>query len=176
LIRNPYAQIASELRIDARNPERSKAHFKRRIEQILEDDRFSHYQGIAREAQKRDWVFQMALVWRVSNEEMLRDSLLDKRLVVYEQLCREPLTVVTDLFGFLGWPVSDQTVEYLRQTTEVSPSEAESGNFSLRKNADESLNRWRAELDEQTYESAREALEGSDLLKFWSPEELSLSA
>lgn len=67
--------------------------------------------------------------------------------------------------------MSDQTVEYIRKTSDVAPSEAESGNFSLRENADESLNRWHAELDEKTYEIALEALQGNELMRLWSPEE-----
>lgn len=176
LIRNPFAQIASELRIDARNPEGSKTHFKQRVEQVLEDSALCSYHAMAREAMERGWVSQMALVWRISNEVMLRDQYLDKKLVVYEQLCREPLAVATEIFDYLGWRMGDQTVQYIRKTSEVTPAEAEYGNFSLRKNADESVNRWRSELHERDYAQAREAIESSDLMRLWSPEDLSLGA
>jgi hypothetical protein len=174
LVRNPYAQIASELRIDARNPDRSKAHFRRRIGQILEDSRLAPYHALARTALERDWVFQMALVWRVSNEVLLDDDLLDKRLVVYEALCADPLPVVADLFRYLGWGLSEQTVRYVKETSQISASEAESGLFSVRKNAEQSMNRWRGELDEGSYAEASEAIGDSRLMALWNEAQLSL--
>jgi hypothetical protein len=174
LIRNPYAQIASELRIDARDPDRSKAHFRRRIEQILKDPSLCSYHDSAHRALRTGWVYQMALVWRVSNEVMLADSYLDKKVVVYEELAREPFAVVSDLFAYLGWELSEQTMGYVKETSDVAPSQAESGHFSLRKNADESLNRWRSELDDETYGVALEAIRDSELMELWSPDELSL--
>lgn len=174
LIRNPYAQIASELRMDKRDPDGSKGHFKRRVVQVLEDPRLSEYHALAQSALERSWVFQMALVWRVSNERMIKCDDLDKKLVVYEQLCSEPMAVVSDLFSYLGWEMSDQTARYVKQTSEVSPTEAESGYYSLRKNSQESLNRWRKELDEQSYKDAAEAIADSFLPRFWSETELAL--
>jgi hypothetical protein len=174
LVRNPYAQIASELRIDARNPDRSKAHFRRRIEQILEDPRLAPYHALARTALECGWVFQMALVWRVSNEVLLDDHLLDKRLVVYEALCADPLSLVADLFRYLGWEMSEQTVRYVKETSQISASEAESGLFSVRKNAEQSMNRWRAELDEGSYAEASEAIGDSRLMGLWNETQLSL--
>jgi hypothetical protein len=172
LVRNPYAQIASELRIDARDPDRSKAHFRQRVEQIRADSSLTAYHPLACNALDRGWVFQMALVWRVSNELLLEDTLLDKRLVVYERLCAEPMKVVADLFDYLGWKLSPQTERYVRDTSEISPSEAESGLFSVRKNAEESLTRWRAELDEAAYSEASEAVGDSKLMDLWSPAQL----
>jgi hypothetical protein len=175
LIRNPYAQIASELRIDARDPAASRAHFRDRIAQILDDTNLSAYHTLAREALGRGWVFQMALVWRVSNEVMIEDEFLDKKLVVYERLCAQPLAVVSDTYSYLGWRMSEQTVRYVESTSSVSPNEAETGHFSLRKNAEESLNRWHAELDERTYAEASEAIASSVLMGLWSNEELGFS-
>jgi len=173
LVRNPYAQIASELRIDARDPERSKTHFRRRVEHILEDPELSSYHVHAHVALERGWVFQMALVWRVSNEVLLEDELLDKRLVVYEELCSDPLAVVADLFRYLGWEMSEQTVRYVKETSQISASEAESGHFSVRKNAEQSMNRWRGELDQDAYAEAAEAIGDSRLMTLWSEKELS---
>lgn len=172
LIRNPFAQIASELRIDARDPGRSKAHFRRRVEQILEDSAMADYHDAAQEALGREWVYQMALVWRASNETLIKDRLLDKRLVIYEHLCAEPARVVSELFDWLGWQLSDQTRRYIKETSDVLPSQAESGLFSVRKNADESMTRWRRELDESTYEESLAALQASDLMSLWEETEL----
>lgn len=176
LIRNPFAQIASELKIDARDPQRAKKHFRDRVGQILAEPALEMYHECSREALGRDWVFQMALVWRVSNELLLRDRLLNKTLVTYERLCREPHRVVEELFEFLGWPLSEQTRRYVDETSAVEASEAESGLFSLRKNADESLNRWREELGEGAYRTALDALAASELMQLWAPEELQLRA
>ncbi len=176
LIRNPFAQIASELRIDARDPARSKKHFRGRVEQIIANPTLGNYQGAAREALQRDWVFQMALVWRVSNELLIGDRYLDKTLVVYERLCQEPRAVVEELFGFFGWSLSQQTLRYLDETSTVNAGEAESGLFSLRKNAGESMNRWRAELGEKAYDEAWDAVGQSELMKLWDPDELRLRA
>jgi hypothetical protein len=143
------------------------------VEQILEDPELNAYHGLAREALGRGWVFQMALVWRVSNELMMGCEGLSRKLVVYEELCAEPLTVVAQLFDYLGWPMSEQTVRHVQETSEVSSTEAESGHFSLRKNAAESLSRWRRELDVQIYGDASEAIGDSVLMRFWSETELS---
>lgn len=172
LIRNPYAQIASELRIDARDPEGSRRHFRSRVEQILASPSLDRYQDAARRSLGRGWVSQMALVWRVSNELLEADQDLHKRQVVYEELCESPEEVTADLFSFLGWPVSGQTRDFLRQTTDVSVSD--SGNFSLRKNATESMSRWRRELGEEVYAEAGEMLGDSNLLRLWGQDDLSL--
>lgn len=173
LIRNPYAQIASELRIDARDPDRSRLHFRSRVEQILDEEDFGVYHDAARHALNRGWVAQMALVWRVSNEVLDADRLFEKRMVVYEDLCTATVQVVDELFAFLGWQVSDQTRAYIDQTTNVSVSE--SGHFSLRKNASESMTRWRNELGEDMYAESQDMLRDSPLLGLWERDALALA-
>ncbi len=175
IIRNPYAQIASELRIDARNPERSRQHFDRRIQQILEDPELACYQDAARKVQGEGWIAHMALVWRVSNEILAEDQLLNKKLVVYEDLCRSPQAIVKDIFDFLGWDMSGQTIDYLKRTSGISKDAEESGNFSLRKNAEVSTSRWRKELDTETYRIVTSVIQESKLLDLWSKNELKLS-
>jgi hypothetical protein len=174
LIRNPYSQIASELRIDARNPAQSREHFRSRVDQIISNRALAAYHEQARTAIEMGWVAQMALVWRVSNELLAHDTQLKKKTIVYEQLARDPFNVVDSLFGFLGWEVSQQTRDFVASTSSVDPSQVESGNFSLQKNAEESMNRWRRELTEEIHGEALAMLNGSPLLDSWSDEELRL--
>lgn len=174
IIRNPFSQLASEIRMDSRDPERSRRHFRERMESILQEDRFANYHELVRRYLQGSWVEHMALVWWISNELLLNDTRLDKRLVVYEDLCRTPYEKSQELFDFLGWDISDQTLAHIEQTTNISKSDSESGMFSIKKNAEESINRWRGEIDPETYQAINGVLASCPLLQFWSEEDLSL--
>ena len=173
IIRNPFSQLASEIRMDSRDPERSRKHFKERMEAILQEERFAKYHDLVRKYLHGSWVEHMALVWWISNELLLNDTRLDKRLVVYEDLCRSPYEKTQELFEFLGWDMSGQTLAHIEQTTNVSKADAESGMFSIKKNADESINRWRGEMAPDTYKTINDVLAACPLLQYWSEEDLS---
>lgn len=174
IIRNPYSQLASELKMDARNPEKSRRHFRERMDSILQDEALTPYHGLVREHLDKGWVAHMAVVWWISNELLLNDNKLEKQAVVYEDLCRDPYGETQRIFDFLGWPFSDQTRDHIRNTTNISQSQSESGMFSIKKNADESINKWRKQMDADTYSTIKETLAECPFLDLWSDSDLSL--
>lgn len=176
IIRNPFSQLASEIRMDSRDPERSRKHFRNRMESILQDARFSNYHSLVQKYLEGSWIEHMTIIWWISNELLLNDTVLNKRLVVYEDLCRTPYEKAQELFDFLDWELSGQTLTHIEQTTNIAKSDSESGMFSIRKNADEAINRWRNEIDPDTYETINNALESCALLRLWSEEDLALGS
>lgn len=174
IIRNPYSQLASEIRMDSRDPQKSQAHFLDRMRTILADDRFAKYHELVARHMDSGWFAQMALVWWVSNELLEEESRIVKHRVVYEELCRRPYEITRDLFEFLAWPLSQQTLDHIENTTNISSSESESGMFSIKKNAEESINKWRSQIDRETYETISAVLRDCPLLAHWSENDLSL--
>ncbi len=139
---------------------------------ILVDERFTRYHDLVRRYQDASWAEHMAVVWWVSNEQMLDNSELNKHLIVYENLCRDPHGKTQEIFNFLGWTLSKQTTEYITSTSNVAKSE--SGMFSVKKNAEEAMTRWRVEIDPKDYERICKMLEPCKLLDLWRKEDLML--
>lgn len=172
IIRNPFSQLASEIRMDSRNPERSQQHFRKRMQSILDNEALREYHDLVQTNLEAGWVAHMAIVWWVSNELLLKEARVEKQLVIYEDLCRRPYEKTEELFNFLGWPLSEQTLNHIRDTTNIPKSE--SGMFSIVKNADESINKWRGQMEPETYRTIRQTLRDCPLLELWSKTDLSL--
>ncbi len=172
IIRNPFSQLASEIRMDVRDPERSKKHFLARLEFMLQDESFSKYHDLVESYMDASWMEHMTVVWWVSNELMLEDATLHKHIVVYEDLCRDPLRKTQEIFDFLGWPLSEQTRNHITKTTNITKSEM--GMFSIRKNAEEAMTRWRSEIEPEDYQRISKILEPCNLLGLWNEADLQL--
>lgn len=172
IIRNPFAHVISEIRRQTSHDLRLMfaEHFKKSVEFVANDPRLSVYHDMAIQYLNGNCMEHIALLWRISNELVIKDNNLPTHTVVYEDLCRNTDEEVRKIFDFLNWNMSDQTHKHLRETTNISKSAP--GYYSIHKNAEESMNRWRKEIREEDYERVRKVLQGSPLLQLWSKEDL----
>ena len=170
IIRNPYSQLVSEIRQHEKNVEHAKQHFSMRMQEILNDNTLVKYHDIGNRYLNGDWIEHMAFVWWVSNELMIENKILPTYAVTYEELCRKPFEITQDIFSFLGWNMSEQTREQIETTTTVESSET--GTWSIKKNAEQAMNRWRDEIKPSDYERINKMLSSCQLMKMWNNEEL----
>lgn len=170
IIRNPFSYLASEIRQHEKNPERANKHFRERMDFILGNEYFKQYHELVAQCVEKSPLDHMIVLWRISNEILFDQNGLDIIHIVYETLCRDTHQQVDMIYKYLDLPVSSQTSCHIEETTGIS--ESESGNWSIRKNADESMNRWRNEISELQYEAAKRLLQGSSLLSLWPEEDL----
>jgi hypothetical protein len=98
-----------------------------------------------------------ALDWLIENSiyQKLLDEHPNGQLVVYRDLCCDPLSVTTTLFQALGWEVTQQTHGFLDDTTKRRTSRVTSlftashPYFSVYRPAKEAIDAWKRDLSRQ---------------------------
>jgi hypothetical protein len=91
-----------------------------------------------------DWA-QYAWAWRAFNEPVIETlrTLPNARIVIYEDLCRNPEAICRDLFRFLDLPWHPQTEAFLQASTRHS---GPSGYYDVFRSARLAAERWRSTL------------------------------
>ena len=170
IIRNPYAQLVSQIRVDNKHAARASQHFADRTHDIIDNPRLERYHADAEKYKDASWVEQMALMWWISNELMQDACSRYKCAVIYEDLARNPLVETQRIFDFIGWELSTETREFISSTTDASTTQK--GNFSIHKSADEVLEKWKQEITPKDYDCIRAVLEPCKLTSLWADEDL----
>jgi hypothetical protein len=170
IIRNPFANIVSELRQHAKNMHEASARYRERLLKVLDNDRLAQYHELVATYENGTFVEHIALLWWLSNAILLENQSVPVHRVIYEHLCRDTYGECSAIFRFLGWPISDQTRSHIDATTNVQVSE--SGNWSIRKNSGESMERWRREISNDDYEMLKRLLSNCALLGLWTEHDL----
>jgi hypothetical protein len=103
-----------------------------------------------------DWEF-LALDWLAQNVDFLDVARIHphKHLVVYEDLCRDPMGVIKGVYDFLGWEMGRSTTRFIERSTKERRSrlldwlQAKHPYFGVLKNSLQSANSWKTELTGQ---------------------------
>ena len=107
------------------------------------------------------------LVWAyvISSEKVLEDleGRPDCRIIVYEDLCTQPLDTLQQLFAFCCLNFDPQTRDFLRKST----SQTGKKYYSIFKNPLESAYKWKRELTKDDQKLVYRQLEHSSLARFW---------
>jgi hypothetical protein len=119
-----------------------------------------------------------ALDWLIENSiyRKLIEEHSNGHLVVYRDLCRDPLAVTESLFEELGWGVTKQTRRFLHHTTTRKTSRltslvtASHSYFSVYKPGKESLDAWKRELSRR--EQGEILAIADPLVRRWWPESM----
>ena len=101
-----------------------------------------------------------SLDWLIENSiyQKLLDEHPNGQLVVYRDLCRDPLAVTESLFDALGWPVTKQTRRFLHETTTRQASRftslvtASHSYFSVYRPSKDGIDAWKRELSQREQE------------------------
>lgn len=126
---------------------------------------FSYKSGKAHgmgELDSKDW----ATIWRVSHEKIGLPghvNIPNFKVVVYEDLCKDPVNGTQDIFNFLGWKMTDMTQQFLRSST----SKASQGYWSVYKDPLEIANKWKSVMHEDEKNKVLEVVGDSKLMDFW---------
>jgi len=172
IIRQPFAQLVSDIRQHSGSPEKAIKYIEDRVQFISRHPKTSHYHDLALKYQHGTWIEQMALLWWIGNEIMINNKELPTHLVVFEELCKNTHKEVEKIFNFLRWPMSDQTREHIDKTIGVTISQK--GHWSIYKNAEETMSRWRKEISFEDYNRVQKLLDNCNLMRLWNEKDLLL--
>jgi LPS sulfotransferase NodH len=106
-----------------------------------------------------------AWAWRAFNEIALEglESIPNVKLVIYEDLCVQPETVVRDIFSFAGLTWDAQTAKFLAAST----NRQEADYFSVFRNSAAMIGRWRTRMAPDAQAQVRSVMHGSHLVRYW---------
>ena len=170
IIRNPFAQLASQDKMISSNKERPNNPFQKAFDIIMSDDHLSQYRKLAKQHNHASWMEKGALIWWAGNELLMNTNNAVKTTVLFEQLVRHPHEETERIFNFLDWPLSAQTHDHIADTT--NPNTADSEKHSIRKDADAVLNKWRDYISASDYCNVSRLLENCRLMELWDKEDL----
>jgi len=170
IIRNPYSQIASEIRQHENNKDKMQDFFSQRLEYITTQDSLSGYHALARKYFHGSWIEKMVVIWWIANEFILDKKLSYVHSVVYEDLCRNTNSEIEKIFSFLRWPITPEVESHLALTSGITVND--DNEWSIRKNAEIAIGRWRNDLSEKDFDTITEVLAFCQLMKLWGSDDL----
>jgi hypothetical protein len=145
LIRHPCGYVASRLRGIKLNLMGGNT-FMASIARMPEADR----RGLGLDyLQKLSIEEQLACQWMIQNEKTINDmgSEADSyKLVVYDELCLDPVQITRELFRFSGLDWNAQTEEFLQHCQNAG--DENKGYFQVIRNPANAAFHWRNELDQ----------------------------
>jgi hypothetical protein len=143
LIRHPCGYVASLLRGFRLNLLQGKS-FMPAISRMPEAKQrgftLNYLEGLAIEE-------QLACLWMVQNEKTMKELQGNKnyKLVVYEDLCLDPVTVTRELFSFSGLNWNAQSEKFIQDC--LNADNGGKGYFQIIRNPAKAASRWKDELD-----------------------------
>lgn len=109
---------------------------------------------------------RLAWAWLAFNEGAvlrLRQA-PNARIVLYEDLCRQPDSTVRALFDFTGLAWNEQTGRFLRDSTSA---DRDAGYFDVFRAGPSASDRWRQSMSAEDQEAVRSVVAGSPLCRYW---------
>jgi hypothetical protein len=173
VVRNPFANVASLLQgRDSgafwRPPSPDGAE---RVLELLERPELAHLRRFQDQVRRMPVTAFEALRWRIQAEPLadFATRRADARLIVYEEFCRDPFKGAESLFSFAGWRLLQPTIDFIEESTRgPKPGlDVRRSYFSVHRNADESLNKWKSDLTLEQQQQIAEVVKDSPLLDFW---------
>ena len=90
-------------------------------------------------------------------------SIPNFKLVVYEDLCADPLGKTQEIFDFINWEMTDSTKNFLKEST----SKPNDGYWSVYKDPLEVANKWKTNLSQEEKDAVYSVVDDSKLMKYW---------
>jgi hypothetical protein len=167
LLRHPCGQIASflagvaEQRFHATGVEAGQLIDIEAAEAIARD------RGVAAAAfRDLPTAAKCAWAWLAFNEPavLAMRGLPNTRIVIYEELCRDPQTAARDLFDFTQLSWSCQTSSFLQVSTHT---EGFTDYYDVFRSTSQVAERWRETMSSEDQATVREVIATSPLARFW---------
>ena len=143
------------------------AHGLRRTNEIGELGAFAAAHGVDEPTfQALPVAGRYAWDWARFNAAALREAevLPNVRIVVYEDLCRDPIGQTRALFEFVGLNWHRQTETFLRSST---THEGPSGYYAVFRNSAEAAEKWRTTMDPADQEAVRSVVRRFPVARYW---------
>ena len=108
-----------------------------------------------------------AWAWRAFNEPAVNSmvGLRNARIVIYEDLCRDPEVITRDLFAFAGLTWNPQTAAFLGESTQ---DDRTAGYYDVFRTTRSVVERWRQTMTQQDQDTIRAVLRTSALAANWT--------
>lgn len=108
---------------------------------------------------------QVTWSWLLTQEKILADVADSERVLTvrYEDVCAQPIELTRRMFEFAGLDWQPQTEKFVLASTQTGDADY----YSVFKNPQASVERWRSELSSDVIERVQRILRGSPLHRFY---------
>ena len=174
MIRNPFGRIASTLK-------------GKELNQVNKRSQSERVEGIQRSidavggnflAEYRDRLEEMsdiqldAVIWRIQVEPLVEytRSYDQGIVIVYEDLCNDPQSKITEIFDFVGWELGQTTRDFINESTagERQLSDKSKAYFSVYRDPRTSMSKWKTQLTDEQQADIASVIRDSPLKNLWS--------
>jgi hypothetical protein len=173
VVRNPFANIASHLhgvRLGQFAPTRDAD--RTRVRELLaaqDDPSLAGYRDALDELTPAQFE---TVRWRVQVEPLLAfaERYPRSHVVVYEDMCADPMGVTETVFEFLGWRMKDSTREFIRASTsgERSTRSDSDAYYSVYRDPTKSVHKWRDQLTAAQQREIASVFRDSPYARLWN--------
>lgn len=172
IVRNPFANIASHLKGV------EKGYFaeitdadRARVGELIDAQDDASLKSYRDRLQTLTTLQFEAVRWRLQVEPLIDFSRQwpRSRLVVYEDLCADPMGQTEQLFSFLGWRMKDSTREFIEASTSGPQDErnTEREYYTVFRDPRKSMNKWRQQLSSAQQEEIASVFRDSPHTGLW---------
>ncbi len=172
IVRNPFANIASHLKgVEIGQFAAVRDADRARVRELLQgcgDPSLEQY--VERLPELSPLQFE-AVRWRLQVEPLVAfsKSYGRSKLVVYEDLCEDPMKITEGLFEFAGWRLRDVTREFIERSTSGAKKSGNEGSayYSVYRDPRKSMNKWRDQLDASAQADIESVFRDSPVRDLW---------
>ncbi|MGB7058633.1 MAG: sulfotransferase domain-containing protein [Geitlerinemataceae cyanobacterium] len=173
VVRNPFSNISSylkgvELSLFGQE-EKPKLEKVRQALQKPVNQAFHHY------LDRLDTLSHAqveALSWRIQVEPLVEFARRYDRgmVVVYEDLCHDPMGKTEEIFDFIGWELGQSTRDFIDRSISGGKNSSKSSGsyYSVYRDPRQSLSKWKTQLSTEQIEDIASIVRESPVKDLWS--------
>lgn len=178
VLRGPFASVSSSLRFYAKTPaaelrpDHALARVSELTAQLADELPGLRPYTTAELADLSNAAFE-ALRWRIQTEPLARLATRydDGMIVTHEAFAADPLRHTEQALAFLGWPLEEAVLDFVRSTTSGTKHRAfaseKKKQHGVHRGPEEAVQRWQRDLDEQQITDVASIIAPSELLEHW---------
>jgi Sulfotransferase domain len=170
VVRNPFSNISSylkgvEMSLFGGSP---KVELVRQALQKPVNQAFSHYLDRLETLSPAQLE---ALTWRIQVEPLAEFARSFDRgmVVVYEDLCNDPMGKTEEIFDFVGWELGKSTREFIDRSISGAKTNSKSSKsyYSVYRDPRQSLSKWKTQLTSEQIEDIASIIRESPIQDLW---------
>ena len=173
IIRNPFANIASYLKgIELGLFESDRISDIDRLKKSLDTPVGQHLAHYSSQLEKMSNAQFEALRWRYQVESLVQytKNYSKSKVVVYENLCLDPVGKTKEIFDFLGWQFTQTTEDFINASTSGNGETSNSSKsyYGVYRDPRKSMTKWQTQLTEAQKSDIESIISESPLNSLWS--------
>ncbi|MEQ8757984.1 MAG: sulfotransferase domain-containing protein [Coleofasciculus sp. G1-WW12-02] len=170
IVRNPFAVVASDLKFLA-SKGLSKPTSKRiaGVRQQLDTPVGKYLSHYKEQLEDMSAAQLNAVYWRVRVEPLVEFAQTYGKglVVVYENLCVDPLGKTSEIFNFVGWELSQSTHDFIK-TSISGERQSSNSRYSVYRDPRTSMSKWKTQLTAEQKADIASVIRESPLKDLWS--------